>query len=148
MEIVYGAIFGGGVFLVADARTGEGVLNVGDVTLPNAGPESLNLGGGKKKRNSHKFCPTSTMAAGDRKKRARAQPATLEPRKRSKASDNDHIPIDKLAWQEVVMPDRLDDVEGFMGMEEVDGVDVFKTDDGGLVYKVCCAVRALTNSMY
>lgn len=47
VEIVYGAIFGGGVFLVADARIGEGVLNVGDVTLPNAGPESLNLGGGK-----------------------------------------------------------------------------------------------------
>lgn len=88
------------------------------------------------------------MAAGDRGKRSRALPATSEPRKRSKASDNDHISIDKLAWQEVIMPDRLDDVEGFMGMEEVDGVDVFKTEDGGLVYKVRCTVRTLTNSMY
>lgn len=34
------------------------------------------------------------------------------------------------------MPDRLEDVEGFMGMEEVDGVDVLRTDDGGLIYKV------------
>lgn len=88
------------------------------------------------------------MAAGDRKKRDRAPPATSEPRKRSKASDNGRTSIDKLAWQEVAMPDRLDDVEGFMGMEEVDGVDVFKTDDGGLVYKVCWTVCALTNSMY
>lgn len=34
------------------------------------------------------------------------------------------------------MPDRLEDVEGFMGMDEVDGVDVLRTDGGGLIYKV------------
>lgn len=80
-----------------------------------------------------------TMAAGDRNKRARPPPATQEPRKRARATENDTahpISIDGLAWQEVAMPDRLEDVEGFMGMEEVDGVDVLRTDDGGLMYKV------------
>lgn len=79
------------------------------------------------------------MAAGDRKKRPHAPPANPEPRKRARASDNDvanPISIDKLAWQEVSMPDRLEDVEGFMGMDEVDGVDVLRTDGGGLIYKV------------
>lgn len=86
--------------------------------------------------------------ADKKKKRARAPPTTSEPRKRPKASDNDRTSIDKLAWQEVAMPDRLDDVEGFMGMEEVDGVDVFRTDDGGLMYKVCCIIFILANPIY
>lgn len=82
---------------------------------------------------------SGTMAAGDRNKRARPPPATPEPRKRARATENDTahpISIDGLAWQEVAMPDRLEDVEGFMGMEEVDGVDVLRTGDGGLMYKV------------
>lgn len=88
------------------------------------------------------------MAGADKGKRARAPPTTSEPRKRPKASENGHTSIDKLAWQEVAMPDRLDDVEGFMGMEEVDGVDVFRTDDGGLMYKVCCIICTFANPMY
>lgn len=80
------------------------------------------------------------MAAGNKKKRVRTPPANLQHRKRARASGNEvahHTSIDKLVWQEVSMPDRLDDVEGFMGMEEVEGVDVLRTDDGGLVYKAC-----------
>lgn len=80
------------------------------------------------------------MAAGDKKKRFRAVHANLQPRKRAKKFDTDvgrHASIDELAWQGVSMPDRLDDVEGFMGMEEVEGVGVFRKSDGGLEYKVC-----------
>ena len=34
------------------------------------------------------------------------------------------------------MPDVLDDVEGFFGLEEVDGVDVVVTAGGKVEYKV------------
>lgn len=139
------------------SKAGKGVFWIlaGAVTRPS--PESLDQGtqhsGGKKKESSPPPTPTPTptMAAGDRKKRPRAPPANPEPRKRARASDNDvanPISIDKLAWQEVSMPDRLEDVEGFMGMEEVDGVDVLRTDGGGLIYKVCYPIRTLGNAIY
>lgn len=41
------------------------------------------------------------------------------------------IRLDELAWKEVSMPDRLDDVEGFFGLEEVGNVDVVR--DGAVV---------------
>lgn len=51
--------------------------------------------------------------------------------------------VDDLAWREVAMPDRLDDVEGFFGLEEIDGVDVFGTGGGLLEFKVGAAGRVL-----
>jgi len=39
------------------------------------------------------------------------------------------VKLDKLAWNEVELPDRLDDFEGFYGLEEIEGVDVVK-DEG------------------
>ena len=44
--------------------------------------------------------------------------------------------IDDLAWKEVAMPDRLDDVEGFFGLEEIDGVDIMAGESGMLEFKV------------
>lgn len=35
------------------------------------------------------------------------------------------------------MPDRLDDVEGFYGLDEIDGVDVEVDGGGRAEYKVC-----------
>lgn len=37
-----------------------------------------------------------------------------------------HVPQDILPWSEVRIPERLDDAEGFLGLEEVDGVDVVR----------------------
>lgn len=83
------------------------------------------------------------MEARHQRKRGRAVPANSRPRKHLRTSDLDghYAPIDELAWQEVTMPDRLDDVEGFMGMEEVEGIFISKTDDGSLKYKVCYNTR-------
>lgn len=80
------------------------------------------------------------MAAEDKKRGLHGLQANKQPRKRARTSGADvgrHASIGELAWQEVSMPDRLDDVEGFMGMEEVEGVDIFRTHDGVLRYKVC-----------
>lgn len=141
--------WGGGIFLEADARirvqskAGRVVFWIlaDAVTRPSPARWTEEPGQERKKKDSG-FSPTPTMAAGDRNKRARPPPAASEPRKRARATGNDNdtahpISIDGLAWQEVPMPDRLEDVEGFMGMEEVDGVDVLRTGDGGLMYKVC-----------
>ncbi|KAK7613679.1 P-loop containing nucleoside triphosphate hydrolase protein [Phyllosticta paracitricarpa] len=40
------------------------------------------------------------------------------------------VRLDTLDWKEVEMPDRLDDFEGFFGLEEIDDVDVVRQDDG------------------
>ncbi|KAF2136228.1 uncharacterized protein K452DRAFT_237847 [Aplosporella prunicola CBS 121167] len=45
------------------------------------------------------------------------------------ASKNQNLRLDKLAWKEVEMPDRLDDFEGFFGLEEIDDVDVVREGD-------------------
>lgn len=34
-------------------------------------------------------------------------------------------------WKEVPMPDRLEDVSGFFGLEEIDGIDVVRPDGNG-----------------
>lgn len=41
------------------------------------------------------------------------------------------VRLDDLNWKEVAMPDRLDDYEGFFGLEEIEDVDVVK--EGGMV---------------
>ncbi|KAF2870313.1 P-loop containing nucleoside triphosphate hydrolase protein [Massariosphaeria phaeospora] len=41
------------------------------------------------------------------------------------------VRLDELQWKDVSMPDRLDDFEGFFGLEEIDDVDVVKDDTTG-----------------
>ncbi|KAL2827825.1 ATP-dependent RNA helicase mak5 [Aspergillus cavernicola] len=36
------------------------------------------------------------------------------------------VAIDDLNWSEVALPDRLDDFEGFFGLEEIEGVDIIR----------------------
>ncbi|KAI5790964.1 putative ATP dependent RNA helicase [Pyronema domesticum] len=56
-------------------------------------------------------------------KQKRARPSEEAPKaKRAK------VQLNELAWKEVAMPDRLDDVEGFFGLEEVDDVDIVNED--------------------
>jgi ATP-dependent RNA helicase DDX24/MAK5 len=46
------------------------------------------------------------------------------------------VSIDDLAWKKTPLPDRLEDAEGFFGLEEIDDVEVVKDADGGrIVYQ-------------
>ena len=48
------------------------------------------------------------------------------------------VSIDQLKWNEVTLPDRFDDAEGFFGLEEIEDVEVVKdAGSGNIVYKVC-----------
>lgn len=40
------------------------------------------------------------------------------------------VDVDELDWKAVSLPDRLDDAEGFFGLEEIEGVDIVRTEDG------------------
>ncbi|PGH07790.1 ATP-dependent RNA helicase MAK5 [Helicocarpus griseus UAMH5409] len=47
--------------------------------------------------------------------------------------DAEIIGIDQLDWSQVALPDRLDDAEGFYGLEEIEGVDVVRPAGNGEV---------------
>ena len=50
---------------------------------------------------------------------------------------NQIISLDDLAWKEVALPDRLEDAEGFFGLEEVENVEVLRDEQSGkFEYKV------------
>jgi ATP-dependent RNA helicase DDX24/MAK5 len=43
------------------------------------------------------------------------------------------INVDDLDWKSVELPDRLDDAEGFLGLEEIEGVDIVRPHGTGRV---------------
>jgi ATP-dependent RNA helicase DDX24/MAK5 len=75
------------------------------------------------------------------------QPNSAKSRKRRRlsqtdnattASDDGVFDADHLDWKAVQLPDRLDDAEGFFGLEEIEGVDILRSDaHGGVKFKVC-----------
>lgn len=63
---------------------------------------------------------------------------TGKPQDGKKDAVDQIVAIDDLNWKEATLPDRLDDAEGFYGLEEVEGVDIVRSDGGGEVqFKVC-----------
>ena len=53
------------------------------------------------------------------------------------ALDKGVSPLDELGWKTVALPDRLDDAEGFFGLEEIEGVEVTKNEESGRIgYRV------------
>ena len=60
------------------------------------------------------------------------------------ATFEEDINVDHLPWQEVDVPERLEDAEGFFGLEEIDGVDVRRNDDDDEVEYVRGRVSRLT----
>jgi ATP-dependent RNA helicase DDX24/MAK5 len=74
------------------------------------------------------------------------QPNSAKSRKRRRlsqtddattASDDGVFDQDHLDWSAVQLPDRLDDAEGFFGLEEIEGVDILRSDaQGGVKFKV------------
>ena len=61
------------------------------------------------------------------KKRQRVEAV---PRTNSKPTTN---ALDSLRWKQVTLPDRLEDAEGFFGLEEIEDVDVVRDTQSGKV---------------
>lgn len=54
----------------------------------------------------------------------------------------DIVGLDDLDWQTVQLPDRLGDVGGFFGLEEIDGVDIIRPESSGQIkFKVLCKLK-------
>lgn len=55
--------------------------------------------------------------------------------------------VDDLNWKSVELPDRMDDLGGFFGLEEIDGVDIVRqANPGDIKFKVNTA-RALEEDL-
>jgi ATP-dependent RNA helicase DDX24/MAK5 len=53
------------------------------------------------------------------------------------ANDNERsVTVEELNWKEVAMPDRMEDAEGFFGLEEIDGIDIIKQSGGEVQFRV------------
>ena len=81
------------------------------------------------------------MGALSVKRKAAATPHAVQKRpklvaknRKTKTSNlrerRNEIEVDELPWQQVDLPDRLDDAEGFFGLEEIDNVQVVKSGPG------------------
>jgi len=78
--------------------------------------------------------PPSTIKS---KKRTRQSADRRLVTKRAKTNNGYKVTLDELDWKAVPMPDRLDDVEGFYGLDEIDGVNIEIDGGGRAEYKVC-----------
>jgi len=94
------------------------------------------------------------MAVDERKKRLPSRVEAMKARKRRKLEDGkvprkteatDISRADDLGWKDVSMPDRLDDYEGFFGLQEVGDVDVIKDASSGQVSFVSKAPQPKSN---
>lgn len=74
------------------------------------------------------------------RKRHRTKNTKINVVKADRTSDHSSrrpVPIEELQWKEVALPDQLHDAEGFLGLEEVDDVDVIRNAESGEVeYRV------------
>lgn len=84
------------------------------------------------------------MSRTGRKRVASKENLTSPPKKRKLTAGRKKLPktkvlsgvsvanltADELAWKEVDPPGRLDDAEGFLGLEEIDDVDVVRDVTG------------------
>jgi ATP-dependent RNA helicase DDX24/MAK5 len=70
---------------------------------------------------------------------SKAQALQTKKRKKSNKADvsedgaNAFVGVEDLNWKEVALPDRMEDAEGFFGLEEIDGVDIIKGPSGSEV---------------
>ncbi len=91
-----------------------------------------------KKRALEADKPTSgsakrVKAAGGRSRSRGAQAAKDKRQQKPRAA----VSLDALNWKAAVLPDRLEDAEGFLGLEEVDDVEVIRNGELGKVeYRV------------
>lgn len=90
----------------------------------------------------NKRAPPTKVAAMRARKRLKLNdggaPDTAKAGKKAKAV----VRADALAWKDASMPDRMDDYEGFFGLEEIDGVDVVKDASSGQMSFLAEATKA------
>jgi ATP-dependent RNA helicase DDX24/MAK5 len=60
-----------------------------------------------------------------RKRNTDEQPRMVQVKNQKLGAVGD-VSADALHWKEVALPDRLDDAEGFFGLEEIEGVEVLR----------------------
>lgn len=80
----------------------------------------------------------STMAETQPKRRRLDSRYELKKKRRREAtSGSKAVEIDALPWGQAKLPDRLDDAEGFFGLEEISDVEVVRDPTSGRVeYRV------------
>lgn len=78
------------------------------------------------------------MADTQSKRRRLGSPYELKKRRRKEANGGSKaVGIDALPWGQAKLPDRLDDAEGFFGLEEISDVEVVRDPTSGRVeYRV------------
>ncbi len=78
------------------------------------------------------------MAGTQTKRRRLDSPYELKKRRRKEANGGSKaVGIDALPWGQAKLPDRLDDAEGFFGLEEISDVEVVRDPTSGRVeYRV------------
>ncbi|EEH38423.1 ATP-dependent RNA helicase MAK5 [Paracoccidioides lutzii Pb01] len=71
------------------------------------------------------------------KRERESRDASLKSKKRQRdqvsGRETEVVGIDDLDWKEVALPDRLDDAEGFFGLEEIEGVDIVRPAGQGQI---------------
>ena len=96
------------------------------------------------------------MAPIEKKRTREAKPQNSKKRQRveSGSAGVEHAgtqitSLDDLAWKEVALPDRLEDAEGFFGLEEIEDVEVIRDEQSGKAeYRVGNAVsRSMSSQM-
>jgi ATP-dependent RNA helicase DDX24/MAK5 len=81
-----------------------------------------------KKRERESKAPTSKSK---KRQKIEAPVQTTKKGKSSNALSKGIVTVDDLDWKAVALPDRLEDAEGFFGLEEIEGVDVLKPEGKG-----------------
>ena len=75
----------------------------------------------------------SKVEAMKQKKRQKLDVGSGKSVIRSKQPSTQPVQLNELQWNQVAMPDRLDDYEGFFGLEEIEDVVVIKDEKTGTI---------------
>ena len=73
---------------------------------------------------------TKDYAAQTSRKRQRVDIRSAGIRKKNHLNS---LPPDSLSWKEAALTDRLEDAEGFFGLEEIDDVEVLRNASSGTI---------------
>lgn len=89
--------------------------------------------------------PPKVVAMKARKRQKLGQDSSfmnVQNAEREKKSTGQAINLDALKWKPVKMPDRLDDYEGFFGLEEIDDIEVLRNaNDRSVSYRTTSKIQ-------
>jgi ATP-dependent RNA helicase DDX24/MAK5 len=78
------------------------------------------------KRSKSTEIPNSSR----KRRKVDCKPKETTSTKTASATSVATLSANELAWREVTPPERLDDAEGFLGLEEIEGVEVVRDERG------------------